>query len=60
MTALREEKLIERALIVVPGTLIEYWKAEILKWTPEKVNVKVKIIYGTKKTRENAINSVKG
>lgn len=60
LTALREEKLIEKALIVVPGTLIEYWKGEILRWTPEKVNVKVKIIYGAKRQREKALASIKG
>ena len=48
MTSLKIEGLINKCLVIVPGTLIEYWKTEILRWAPEKENVKVKIFQGNK------------
>ena len=43
LTTLKIEGLVNKCLVVVPGTLIDYWKAEIQRWAPENERIKVKV-----------------
>lgn len=34
VTTLILQNLVERAIIVVPATLLDYWESEIVRWIP--------------------------
>ena len=43
LSTLKNEGLIKKALVIVPGTLIEYWKSELERWAPEDKQIRVQI-----------------
>jgi SNF2 family DNA or RNA helicase len=49
LTSLRSAKLINKAIIIVPATLIAYWESEIHRWLPEGQELVVAMIYGSAK-----------
>lgn len=44
MTTLKKLEKVNRCLVVVPGTLIQYWANEIKRWAPENENIQVEIL----------------
>jgi SNF2 family DNA or RNA helicase len=41
LSTLKIKGLIKKALIVVPGTLIDFWKRELERWTPEGETIRI-------------------
>ena len=58
LTSLKIANLINKALVVVPATLVEYWVSEIKRWTPEDQKVRVINLYGNKPQRQRIISSI--
>jgi SNF2 family DNA or RNA helicase len=49
------KKLLKQAVVVVPATLMEYWKSEIKRWTPKNSSPEIVILNQDVKKRQALI-----
>ncbi len=49
------KKLLKQAVVVVPATLMEYWKSEIKRWTPKNSSPEIVILNQEGKKRQALI-----
>lgn len=59
LTSLRFAKVINKAIIVVPATLIDYWYNEIHNWLPPDKPIQIERLYGSVPQRHKLIANIK-
>jgi SNF2 family DNA or RNA helicase len=58
LTSLKFQGLLNKALILVPATLMDYWLNEVHRWIPKDKKVKVVVVHGTPKQRQQDIKEI--
>ena len=59
LTSLKFQNLINKAIIVVPATLLDYWYNEIQRWVPSNKSVKIIILNGCPKDRSKIVQNLR-